>query len=178
MFNLGTRLEPLTNNHKMTCPDPVWKTPWQKLPTVSKPRPHKAWKVMFGLHKTIVFTIPTFLQHVGKCGPTGPSFGTLWVPKSEKRCPNKLQKNHEKTSTPKHRNLAKMEYFCLVCGVPFSRFFGPGSHLATKVPKSMVSWPKCHQNVTKMTPKTKHTQLNFNKTRIKFFAEPGPAECA
>ena len=136
----------LTKNHKMTCPGPVWKTPWKKMPTISKPRPQKLWKVVFGLHNKIVFTIPPFLQYVQKCGPKGPSFETLWLPKSEKRCPRKLNKNRQKTHTGKHRFLVKRWYFLLVLGPPFSRFFGPGSHLATKAAKSM-------KNVTKRSPK-------------------------
>ena len=100
---------------------------------------------MFGVCETIVFTIPAFLWHVWKCNPK-PSFRSLWLSKSEKGCPNKLQKNHEKRPAKKPRFLMKLEYFCLVFRVPFSRFFGPGSHLATIAPKSK-------KKVTKRLPK-------------------------
>jgi hypothetical protein len=51
---------------------------------------------VFGPHQTIGFTFPALRQNVQKSDPKGPSFGTLWPPKSEKCFLGTLQQITEK----------------------------------------------------------------------------------
>ena len=66
----------------------------------------------------------------------------------------KSQKNLCQKTQMSYENGLLVLGFCLVFGVHFSSFFGPGSHLAAKAPKVRKMTPECHQKVTKMTPET------------------------
>lgn len=71
----------------------------------------------------------------------------------KKHAQRNFKKKTQKTSAEKNRNLLKLAYFLLVFGPPFFSFFGPGTHLATKAPKSekhvTKRWAKGDQNEAK-----------------------------
>ena len=93
--HLGTRLEPESyKKSQIDMPGPSLENHLKKVTNHPQTQTLEIQKVVLGGHETIVFTIPAFLQHVWKCGPKGPSFESLWVPKSVKDCQNKLQTNH------------------------------------------------------------------------------------
>ena len=141
------------------------------------------------------FYHPWFPPKCVESNSEGPSFGTLWPPKSQKGPPKKVDNKMLKIKCPKTLLLYKDCVGSVGFGCPFSRFFGPGSHLATKAPqskkkvtkRSLKLYPKlnCTRNLKKSVTeiqKTSEVLLNMRFNYIKclepFLEKPGPAKCA
>ena len=129
---------------------------------MSRPSPSKPWKVLFGPHETIGFTVPALLQNVWESGPKGPL-----TTKIGKRQSKEASKNHSKINCQTTQKFMHNRILSFVFGSHiFSTFSDPEPIWPPNHRKGHQGSPNGQQLVTKMTPDTSKTITGFRKNAV------------